>query len=283
MTEAIPDSLPRRQTDPLWVQHHFLKMGHNENTPNATATFVKRRGRHYMVTCGHVLRTVAHRRHMGGETRLTMALHVDRTVLDLSSVGPEGIVLGVRTPEAELQSEPADIALAYLEPSSWEILSRSKNKTAINLDSWQAPNWNAVQKCLAVGYENEGKTTVRSGGSEKIATRLLNVVADLCSIPVDGMTGFVLMSELDRPHGYAFSGMSGGAVYAIEGSERSEVEDDELFPVGIVYEGHPSTHRFREQGAEGDENSILSNRDIFIRALTLTPGIFDDWLERSGI
>ena len=54
---------------------------------------------------------------MGGETQLTMALHVDRTVLNLSSVGPEGIVLGLQTPEAELQSEPADIALAYLEPS----------------------------------------------------------------------------------------------------------------------------------------------------------------------
>ena len=91
------------------------------------------------------------------------------------------------------------------------------------------------------------------------------------------------MSELDRPHGYAFSGMSGGAVYAIEGSERTEVEDDELFPVGIAYEDSPSTHRAREHDVEHAGNSIFSDRDMFIRALMLTPGIFDDWLERCGM
>ena len=79
-----------------------------------------------------------------------------------------------------------------------------------------------------------------------------------------------------------FSGMSGGAVYAIEASERHEVEDDELFPVGIVYEGSPSTHRMREQEGEQAAAAIFSDRDIFVRALKLTPDIFDDWLERSG-
>ena len=283
MNDSAADSLARRQTDPLWIQHHFLATGHDENTPNATATFVKRRGRHYMVTCGHVLQTVTQRRDAEGETQLTMALHVDRAVLNLSSVGPEGVVLSVRTPGAELHSKPADVALASLEPSAWETLSSGKNKAAIDLDSWQAPDWRAVQKCLAVGYENEGKTTVRSEGSEKIATRLLNVVADLCSMPADDATRFELMSKLGRPHGYAFSGMSGGAVYAIEGSERTEVEDDELFPVGIVYEGSPSSHRARELDVEDAGNSIFSDRDIFIRALMLTPGIFDDWLERCGM
>ena len=135
MTDPAPDSLARRQTDPLWIQRHFLTTGHDENTPSATATFVKRRGRHYMVTCGHVVQTVRQRREKEGETQLTMALHVDRTIMNLSSVGPEGIVLSVRTPEAELQSDEADIALASLEPSFWEILSDKKNKTAIDLDS----------------------------------------------------------------------------------------------------------------------------------------------------
>ena len=71
--------------------------------------------------------------------------------------------------------------------------------------------------------------------------------------------------------------------YSIEGSERTEVEDDELFPVGIVYEGYPGTHRVREGDVEPDDGSIFSERDIFIRALMLTPEFFDDWLERSGI
>ena len=145
------------------------------------------------------------------------------------------------------------------------------------------PDWSAVRKCLAVGYENEGKTTIGSEGSEMVATRLLNVVADVCSMPADDTTGFELMSELDRAHGYALSGMSGGAVYAIERSNRTKVEDDELFPVGIVYEGCPSTHRAREPDVEDAGRPIFSEQDVFIRALMLTPGIFDDWLERCGM
>ena len=283
MNDSAAESLGRRQTDPLWIQHHFLATGHDENTPNATATFVKRRGRHYLVTCGHVLQSVTRRRDAEGETQLTMALQVDRGHLNLSSVGPEGVVLSVRSPAAALHSTPVDVALASLEPSYWSLLSGRKRKTAIDLDFWQAPDWSVVQKCLAVGYENEGKTTIQSEGSEMVATRLLNVVADVCSMPADGTTRFDLMSELDRAHGYAFSGMSGGAVYAIEGSDRSEFEDDELFPVGIVYEGCPSTHRARKPGVEDAGRPIFSERDVFIRALMLTPRIFDDWLERCGM
>ena len=283
MNDSVAPSLAWRQTDPLWIQDHFLATGHDENTPNATATFVKRRGRHYMVTCRHVLESVTKRRDAGGETQLTMALHVDRGVLNLSSVGPEGIVLSVRAPGADLHSRPADVALASLEPSYWELLSSRKSKTAIDLDFWQTPDWSTVRKCMAVGYENEGKTTIRNEGSEMVAARLLNVVADVCSMPAEDTTKFELMSELDRVHGFAFSGMSGGAVYAIEGSDRTEFEDDELFPVGIVYEGFPATHRAREPGVEDAGRSIFSKRHVFIRAQMLTPGIFDDWLERCGM
>ena len=283
MNGSAAPSLARRQTDPLWIQSHFLITGHDENTPNATATFVKRRGHHYMVTCRHVLESVTRRRDAGGETQLTLALRLDRHQLNLSSVGPKGVVLSVRSPGADLHSRPADVALASLEPSYWELLSSRKSKTAIDLDSWQAPEWSTVRKCLAVGYENEGKTTIQSEGSEKVATRLLNVVADVCSIPAADTTGFELMSELDRVHGFAFSGMSGGPVYAIEGSDRTVFEDDELVPVGIVYEGFPATHRAREPGVEGADRSIFSERDVFVRARMLTPAIFDDWLERCGM
>lgn len=283
MNDSVAESLARRQTDPIWIQHHFLATGHDENTPNATATFVHRKGRHYMVTCGHVLQIVKQRRDSEGESRLTMALHADQAVLNLSSVGPEGVVLSVRTPGAELHCKPADVALACLKPSYWKLLSSEKSKTAIDLDSWRAPDWSAVQKCLAVGYENEGKTSIRSEGTDKVVTGLLEVVADVCSTPAHDATGFALMSDLKRPHGFAFSGMSGGAVYAIEGNERTEVEDDELLPVGIVYEGSPSTRREREHGVEHVRDSIFSDRDVFIRALMLTPENFDDWLERCGM
>ena len=115
MDREVPESLPRRQTDPLRIQHHFLATGHGESTPNAIATFVKRKGHHYMVTCRHVLQMVADRRSAAGDTQLTMALQIDRAMLNLSHISPQGIILSVRTPEMEIRTEKADIALASLE------------------------------------------------------------------------------------------------------------------------------------------------------------------------
>ena len=57
-----------------------------------------------------------------------------------------------------------------------------------------------------------------------VVMRLLNVVADMCSMLADDPTVFELMNELDRAHGYAFNGICGSAVYAIEGRVGTEVE-----------------------------------------------------------
>ena len=76
--------------------------------------------------------------------------------------------------------------------------------------------------------------------------------------------------------------MSGGAVYAMGGTEGSEVDDEDLLPIGIVYEGSPSSTQTKEQTEEQAASAILTDRDISIRALKLTPNTFDDWLERSG-
>lgn len=279
MNGQAPESLPRRQTDPLWIQDHFLAGGHDENTPNATATFVKRKGRHYLVTCRHVLEIVSKRRTAGGERQLTMALEIDGTVLNLSRVSAQGVVLNVRTPEARMHSERADIALAPLDESNWKRLSERKNKEAIDLDSWREPNWSVVRHCLAVGYENEGKEAVRSGGSEKVATRMLETMAELASpVPGRDTSRFALSSALPSPHGYGFSGMSGGAVYAIEESDAGMTDDESLVPIGIVYEGFPGSTREGGSNEESSMGTIFSDRDIFIHALTLMPDTFDDWL-----
>ena len=257
-------------------------MGHGESTPNATATFVKRKGHHYMVTCRHVLQMVADRRRVSGDTQLTMALQIDRAVLNLSHISPQGIILSVRTPEMEIRPEKADIALASLEGSYWNLLSSRKNKVAIDLDSWREPDWAAVRYCLATGYPNKDKYTIPSEGAEKVAVPFLNVVSELCSAPDQDTTRFTLMSELDSPHDYGFSGMSGGAVYAMEGNEGSEVEDEDLLPIGIVHEGSPSNSQPKEQREEQAAGAFFTDRDIMIRALLLTPDIFDEWLTRSG-
>ncbi|MDD9973270.1 MAG: hypothetical protein OXU27_04655 [Candidatus Poribacteria bacterium] len=278
MRHLKPDSLPRRQTDPLWLQDYFLSTGHNETTQNATATFVKRRGRHFMVTCRHVLDITPQARHP------SIALQIDETTLNFSYIDPQGIQCSVRAPEKEIMALPeVDIALACIDGSYWHLLISKKNKVAIDLDSWREPNWNEVTYCLAVGYENEGKKIISSAGVRMVETPFLNVVAELCSTMRNDTTEFTMFSKLPGPHNRNFSGMSGGAVYAVEGSEQREAQDEELFPVGIVFEDPESTKQANNRNNEEAMDTFVTPRDVLIRAVMLTPDKFDDWLDKSGI
>jgi hypothetical protein len=51
--------LARSQTDPLWLQDHFLGTGHDVTTRNGTASFVSFKGRHFAVTCRHVMESAS--------------------------------------------------------------------------------------------------------------------------------------------------------------------------------------------------------------------------------
>jgi hypothetical protein len=71
----------------------------------------------------------------------------------------------------------------------------------------------------------------------------------------------------------------------VEKPEQRYVEDDELFPVGIVFEGFPGTGRPDVPGApqRDPKEAFLNEQDLFFRALALTPDIFDEWLRESGL
>ena len=281
-----PESLPFRQTAPVWLQDHFLFTGRDETTRNATVTFVKRRGCHYAVTCRHVLETVTEPETVPGARLPTMALEVDRVVLNFSSITMEGIKSTFRAPEPEIQSTRVDIALAKIDDSRWELLSSWKNKVGIDLDSWREPNWSDVQLCLAAGYSDEHKERrTLEDGSEKIATPLLDVVVDWDTILECNKPQFSLSSRSKNPLRYGLSGISGGPVYAIEGSKIKDDprfpigEDEALFPIGIVFEGSPSTIESAERSHESATQGFLNKRDILLRVLTLTPETFDEWLK----
>ena len=284
MDGETSDSLPRRQTDPLWIQSHFLATGHHERTPNATATFVQRRGRHYAVTCGHVVDLVREWRDSKGDKSLTTALQIDTVVLNQSYVSPQGVELSIRTPEPELHAQPVDVALAPIAEGHWKLLSERKNKVAIDLDSWREPDWSIVELCRAVGYVNEEKETVWSGGSQKVSTRMAEVWAKLSSaLPGPAAPRFALSSELESPHASSLSGMSGGAVYAMEENSEGLLDDTSPVPIGIVHEGYPGSIRPGESNEESSNDRIHTERHVTILALSLTPDGFDDWLRRSGL
>ena len=270
MSDIPPTSLPRRQTDPIWIQS-WLGTDHSETTPNATATFVERRGKRYAITCRHVLDSVD-KRVSAGNDGVTLALSVDSAILNLSGWSGEGRKLGVLAPEPTVPGPPTDIAIAPLPASYWELLTTKKNKTAIDLDSWREPNWKDVRLGLAVGYPTEGKVRTPGDRMDTIETQCIEVCAAFDSIPARDAPDFYLASQLDTPHGYSFSGMSGGPVYAIQRKPEQQGDGADLLPIGITYRGHPSTHGTRNPGG------FLTNQHIVIRAVRLTPDTFDEWL-----
>ena len=72
------------------------------------------------------------------------------------------------------------------------------------------------------------------------------------------------------------------AVLLCGGLEEREAEDDEFFPVGIVFEGYPSSGRTEANESRDASASFLTGKDLFIRALALSPAIFDQWVRDCG-
>ncbi|HVH77172.1 MAG TPA: hypothetical protein VM755_19830 [Stellaceae bacterium] len=262
------------------MQDHFVATGHDETTPSATFTFIRRRGAVYAVTCRHVVDALAH---LPADRRPhfpTLAIQLGRSFLNLSGFGPQGFHHALRCPSAD--PDGADIAIAPLD-NYWELLASRKNKIAIDLDNWHEPDWSHVRYCAAAGYLNEHKRTFSTGDGDKIANQLAVVVAEVSSAIGRSERRFTLSSQLSQPHGYYFSGLSGGPVYAIEGDQQREVPDGELFPIGIIFEGFPAGQQPSKTEIDPlRSSSYLTGHDLFLRALTLAPEFFDEWLQHCG-
>ena len=112
-----------------------------------------------------------------------------------------------------------------------------------NLDCWREPDWSKVRFGLANGYPDEHKKNVSANSIDQVANQLITVVAEVASPVSNIQRTITLNSALDNPHSWYFSGLSGGPLYFVEGLEERQAEDDELFPVGIVFEGYPSSGR----------------------------------------
>jgi hypothetical protein len=174
------------------------------------------------------------------------------------------------------------IEIVPLDPDTWNVLATQKSKSAIDLENWRQPDWSKVRFGLANGYPDEHKQHRSSNSVDQVANQLITVVAELASTHQSGQRTITLNSVLDKPHSWYFSGLSGGPLYVAEGRKEREAEDDELFPVGIVFEGYPSSGRPERGRARDASAAFLNEKDLFIRALALTPVIFDEWIYECG-
>lgn len=268
------DSLPRRNSDPVWLQDFYLHTGHDAETRSGSATFVRRRGDIYVCTCRHIVESLKDPRIVPGAMFPSLALSINRTHINLSHMTASGPRTNMRSPKDDAKT---DIAIYRLPPHIWDFMAANKAKVPIDLDNWREPDWSKVRFGVACGYPDEHKKNL-SGPADQVANQLISVVAEIASVPEVGQRTITLSSILDQPHSWYFSGLSGGPMYAVEGGIGREVPDEELFPIGIVFEGFPSSGRF-SLGAERDlALAFLTDKDLFIRALAITPHIFDEWL-----
>ena len=72
----------------------------------------------------------------------------------------------------------------------------------------------------------------------------------------------LMKSRLKKPHGWFFSGISGGRIYV--------AQDDLMIPAGLLYDGWPQTNE--------DRHKQFTPNDLVIRGVTLTPTNFQRWL-----
>jgi len=248
---------------PLYIQDFFLAGGHDESTRNATATFISFEGRYFACTCRHAVELVEKRRKGRFSRFPTLALGLKRGFINLSFFTAEGLRDAVSIVEPGEGEHYMDLAIADIS-DDWEVLSTELGKQTINLNSdhWREPRWARVEMLAAAGWPEEGKRNVTRNGEDRVSGTMTLISAERSGSLARDERIVLMKGTLEEPHGWHFSGVSGGPMYA----QQNEI----LVPVGITFEGWPQTR--------GDTHPELTDKDIMVRGLTLTPDNFNRWL-----
>lgn len=257
---------------PVFFHSYFLSDGHSEETENATLTFVKYKNRVYAVTCKHIIHHLNSKRNDLEDQWYTLSICLDRVILQLSDIDhsdPAKRIDIFRKLTCSFNSEGVDIVIAPID-SHWEMIKSKKNKKAIDLDNWIEPNWAELKMGTAFGYPTEHKKLQ----GDHVATPCIKVSAEIVSSLNPEVNQLTLFSSLNQPHGYFFSGLSGGIII---------LSSEELYePVGIVYEGQPGSSKdFNEK--KSNEQAFFSENDILIKGFIINPRIFSGWLQDAGL
>lgn len=253
---------------PLYIQDALLADGHDATTKNATATFVKFEGKYYACTCRHAVDIVNDRRVIGVSPFATLALGLKERFINLSLFGTDGLRDAISIVERKTGQDYLDLAIADIS-EYWDLLSAEWGHRAIEMDpaNWREPRWARAKLLAAAGWPETGKRNVTVGGIERVRGTVTLIIADV-SGGISRHDDIILMnSRLGEPHGWFFSGVSGGPIYVLQ--------DELMIPVGILSEGWPQT--------PDDRHEKFTPNDIVIRGVTLTPGKFESWLSAAKL
>jgi hypothetical protein len=237
---------------PLFVGD--LSKGHTSAMMNGTATFVRRSGKVYAVTCNHVIEQCA-----GGMFGMPR-LQVDKTIYSLHNISRNGTFRSTFNPARDaLGSSPPDIGISEIS-GIWPVLQDKKNKQAIDLDMKVKPHWDEIENCVAGGFADEHKDQ----DDRYVRSYLALVLGQLASKIGPDYPTFTMESKQPKEAKWFLSGISGGPVYAVA---------EDLIPIGIVFAGQPGS-----QHSPTGSDSFLAPDEIIIRGRLLTADTFDSWL-----
>jgi len=259
----------QRNCAPLYIQDRFLRDGYDASTRNATATFVHFKGHYYACTCRHVVE-IAKKRRDSGSPFSGLALGYKEGFQPLSFITADGLKDALQiVPGTEGEEEYLDLAIADI-TSVWPRFSAEWGSRAIDMDHdrWHEPRWARAEMLAAAGWPEMGKRNATNDEGKPIVRGTIALVIAKVKGGLSKTDRIVMMeSRLDAPHGWFFSGMSGGPIYVIQ--------DDKLVPVGLLYDGWPQK--------KGVKHESYDECDIVIRGVILTPQNLERWLEAAGL
>jgi hypothetical protein len=188
--------------------------------------------------------------------------------INLSWIGTDGLHDVISIVEPGEGQHHLDLAIADIS-EHWDRLVDEWGNRAIEMDpeNWREPRWARAKLLPAAGWPEMGKRNVTVDGIERVRGKMTLIIADV-SGGISRHDNIVLMkSRLNEPHGWFFSGVSGGPIYV--------VQDDLIIPAGLLYGGWPQT--------KDDRHNELTLNDLVIRGVTLTPTNFERWLSAAKL
>lgn len=256
---------------PVFFHSAYMSDGHSEKSENATVTFIKYKNDIYVVTCNHVLEHLEQRREHLNDHGQTMMLLAKNVVIKLSAMNlndPTKQIDIFRKIRRKYLEVEVDIVIGKLPENLWRVVQKNLSKSAIDLDCWEQPDLNNFKIGTAYGYSNEHKERVDG----EIKTYCVEVTADIQSKLESDSVNITLFSEFDQPHGFYFSGMSGGPII-LHTDTKSAV-------AAIIYEGQPGSRSEITQKYSSD--SIFNQNQTLIKGVIINPYIFSNWLVDAG-
>lgn len=254
---------------PVFLQGNMFGFGHSQSTPNGTITFIKASNTVYYCTCKHILDSAININN-GLEHMKTLQIMGERVICNLNSA----LFVNKNNPSNFAFYPPfkvvndLDLALMPVPMDHFKLYAKSKQKTFIDIDALSSPNYSKIDMLHAFGWPTEHK----SMDENHVITGMAGSYAELQTKPLKPeIESFLVFSELKEDHGYFFSGMSGGPVVYYE------EDNDEYYPLGIIYEGNPGS----QKSFEKDEPGLFTKKTIMYKCYHLTRDRFYYWLSKS--